>query len=62
MKNVRLTESKSMQFRFEAFNALNHGQFYGPTSVNGNISSSEFGRVISAAAPRILQIAAKFSF
>jgi hypothetical protein len=61
-KNVRLTETKSMQFRLEAFNAFNHAQFYGPASVDGNISSATFGQVISAAAPRQIQIATKFLF
>ena len=34
-KNVRLTESASVDIRIEAFNVFNHAQFYGPTSVNG---------------------------
>lgn len=62
LKDVQLKESKSLQFRMEAFNAFNHAQFFGPASVNGNISSPEFGRVVSAAPPRILQLGAKFSF
>jgi hypothetical protein len=62
LKDLRLSESKSLQFRLEAFNALNHAQFYGPAAVDGNISSPEFGRVVSAAPPRILQLAVKFSF
>jgi hypothetical protein len=62
LKDVRLTESKSLQVRLEAFNALNHAQFFGPASVNGNISSPLFGRVVSAAPPRILQLGAKFTF
>jgi hypothetical protein len=61
-KNLRLGESKSLQFRLEAFNVFNHAQFYGAGAVNGNISSTSFGSVVSAAAPRILQAAAKFYF
>jgi hypothetical protein len=61
-KNLPLTESKALLFRVEAFNVFNHTQFDGPTSVDGNIGSSTFGNVISAAAPRILQAALKFSF
>jgi len=61
-KNVKLTESKSFEFRMEAFNAFNHAQFYGPLSVDGNISDSTFGQVISAAPPRLLQAVAKFYF
>ena len=62
LKNLRLTESKSLQFRVEAFNVFNHAQFFGPQSVDGNISSSTFGQVVSAAAPRLLQAGAKFVF
>jgi hypothetical protein len=62
LKSVRLTEFKSLQFRFEGFNVFNHAQFYGPASVNGNINSSSFGDVVSAAAPRLMQAAVKFIF
>jgi hypothetical protein len=61
-KNLPLTESKSLLFRVEAFNVFNHTQFNGPTSVDGDIGSSTFGSAISAAPPRILQGAVKFSF
>jgi hypothetical protein len=43
----------------EAFNALNHTQFGQP---NSNVSSSNFGRITSAAAGRIVQLRAKFNF
>jgi hypothetical protein len=33
LKTTKLTESKSLEFRFETFNAFNHAQFSGPTSV-----------------------------
>jgi len=62
LKNLRLTESKSLQFRLEAFNVFNHAQFFGPQSVDGNISSATFGQVVSAAAPRLVQVGAKFTF
>jgi hypothetical protein len=61
-KNVPLSESKSLEFRLEAFNVFNHAQFYGPAAVNGNISSANFGQIVSAGAPRLMQMAAKFSF
>jgi hypothetical protein len=61
-KNLKLTESKSLEFRVEAFNAFNHAQFYGPSAVQGNIGSGNFGQIVSAAAPRLLQLAAKISF
>jgi len=62
LKSLHLTESKLVQFRVEAFNVTNHAQFYGAAAVNGNISSSSFGTVVSAAAPRLLQVAVKFYF
>jgi hypothetical protein len=62
LKTVPLTESKSLQFRLEAFNTLNHAQFFGPQAVDGNIDSSTFGEVISAAPPRLVQLGAKFFF
>lgn len=61
-KNWQFSESKSLQLRLDGFNAFNHAQFYGPNSVDGNISSATFGRVVSAAAPRLLQIAMKMVF
>ena len=62
LKNLPLTESKSLQFRLEGFNVFNHAQFYGPTAVNGNIGSATFGQVVSATAPRLAQLAVKFLF
>jgi len=62
LKNVRLTESKSLQFRIEAFNIFNHAEFFGPQAVDGNIESSTFGDVINAAPPRRVQVGAKFNF
>jgi len=61
-KNVRLTESRSLEFRIEAFNAFNHAQFYGPASVDGQVEDPNFGRIVGAAAPRLMQLAAKFNF
>jgi hypothetical protein len=62
LKNVRLTESKSLQFRVEGFNVFNHTQFFGPQAVDGNIASSTFGEVLSAQPARIVQLGAKFVF
>jgi Carboxypeptidase regulatory-like domain len=62
LKAVPFTESRSLQFRLESFNAFNHAQFYGPASVNGNINSTSFGEVVSAAPPRLMQAAVKFIF
>ncbi len=62
LKNTPLNESKSLQFRIEGFNLFNHTQFFGPQAVDGNIDSSTFGDVINAAAPRLVQVGAKFFF
>jgi hypothetical protein len=61
-KNVTLAEAKSLEFRVEAFNAFNHAQFYGPASVDGQVEDPNFGQIVSAQAPRLMQIAAKFNF
>ncbi|HTB13666.1 MAG TPA: TonB-dependent receptor [Bryobacteraceae bacterium] len=61
-RTVHLTESKSFDIRIEAFNAFNHAQFYGPSSVDGEINDSNFGRVVSASAPRLVQLGLKFKF
>jgi hypothetical protein len=62
-KNIRLAESKSLEFRAEAFNAFNHEQFYGPASVDGQVDDTQhFGDTVSAAAPRLAQLVAKFNF
>jgi len=76
MKELRLTESKMLNFRMEAFNIFNHAQFYGPGAVNGNVNelcsaaagasivadTSCFGYVVSAMPPRLMQAAIKFVF
>jgi len=60
LKDLRLTETKSLQFRFEFFNVFNHAQFNNPS---GNIlDTAVFGKVISARDPRIGQVAIKFLF
>jgi len=61
-KITKFTESRTLEIRFETFNAFNHAQFFGGSSVDGNISSATFGYVTHAAPPRISQVAAKFTF
>ena len=61
-KTIRISEFKSIDIRAEAFNVFNHAQFYGPASVDGVVNDSNFGNVVSAAAPRLIQVAAKFHF
>jgi hypothetical protein len=61
-KTVRLRDLKSLDIRLEAFNLFNHAQFYGPAAVDGEVNDANFGKVVSAAAPRLLQAALKFHF
>lgn len=64
LKDVKLTESMSLEFRAEFFNAFNHAEFYGLGSVDGYINDgpASFGLVTSAASPRIGQMGVKFLF
>ncbi len=61
-KVTPLHESTTLELRVEAFNVLNHGQFFGPAAVNGDISSSDFGQVQTASPPRLLQVATRVRF
>jgi hypothetical protein len=62
-KSLRLGGARSLNLRVEAFNAFNHTQFYGPASVDGQVEdTANFGKIVSAAAPRFVQLAAKYSF
>jgi hypothetical protein len=54
-----ITERMQFQLRFEFFNPLNHTNLNNPV---GGMTSSAFGKIQSAADPRILQFAGKFSF
>ncbi|HMF75141.1 MAG TPA: TonB-dependent receptor, partial [Bryobacteraceae bacterium] len=59
-RNIRLWESHSMLFRFEAFNSLNHPNWNTPSADARNPST--FGVVTTAKPMRQLQFAIKYSF
>jgi hypothetical protein len=61
MKNWEYRERYKLQFRWEAFNALNHPSFGQPDS---NPTDSNFGQItgIGAIAPRVMQGALKLTF
>jgi hypothetical protein len=58
-KNIRLTESKNLQFRAEFFNIFNRTNFRLPSS---DISSPTFGQIQAALQPRLIQFALKLLF
>ncbi len=62
LKHIALGRAHAIQLRLEAFNVFNTPQFYGAGAVDGNIVSATFGQIVRAAAPRQVQIAAKYSF
>ncbi|HZT76066.1 MAG TPA: TonB-dependent receptor [Vicinamibacterales bacterium] len=62
VKALPLNGARTLQLRLEVFNVFDHPQFYGPGAVDGNITSPTFGRIVAAAAPRLVQLAAKVTF
>ncbi len=61
-KLTPLHDDLSLEVKLEAFNVFNHGQFFGPAAVNGNISSANFGQIQAALPPRLLQLSARLRF
>ena len=59
-KNIRLYESHTLNFRMEAFNALNHPNWNAPSS--DARSPANFGVITSARTMRQLQFALKYVF
>ena len=58
-RNFRLTEAVQLQFRAESFNVANHPNFGLPVA---DMNSPNFGRILNAASPRLLQFALKLMF
>lgn len=59
LKNFRVQERWALQFRSEFFNLLNRPNFGQPNSL---LTSPVFGRILTAADPRILQLGLKVIF
>jgi hypothetical protein len=62
LKDTKITERVSAQFRAEAFNVFNHAQFNNPSGNFNNSGAGGFGFVTSSRDPRIMQLAVKFLF
>jgi Carboxypeptidase regulatory-like domain len=60
LKNIKFSESKRLQLRWEVFNVFNHTNF--TTFASTNITSSVFGQIGATRDPRTMQLAAKFYF
>jgi hypothetical protein len=58
-KLIPLTERFKLQLRGEFFNAFNHTLLNNPDT---SVADSNFGRITSARAPRIVQLALKLTF
>lgn len=58
-KDFRLNETMKFVIRAEAFNVTNSTRFNNP---NTDINSGNFGRILSARSPRIMQFGARFEF
>lgn len=59
LKNAKISDRYSLQFRAEFYNALNNVNFGAP---DGGLTDSSFGQITSAQDPRILQMALKVMF
>jgi hypothetical protein len=60
IKNTKVTEGTSVQFRAEFYNIWNHPQFNPPVD---DASTAFFGKIFSSSVPpRILQFALKYTF
>ena len=59
VRNFDFYGETRLQFRFEVFNVANHANLGLPVA---DLNSANFGRVLSAASPRLMQFALKLIF
>jgi outer membrane receptor protein involved in Fe transport len=59
LKNIRIVENQSFQFRAEAFNVWNHTNF---NNIDTTLDDGTTGQVLGAGEKRILQVALKYNF
>ena len=58
-RSFKLTETARLQFRAESFNVANHANFGLPVA---DLNSPNFGQILSAASPRLMQFALKLTY
>ncbi len=58
-RSFPFTEAQHIDFRAEAFNLFNVARFGNPITT---LSSGQFGQIITAGSPRIMQLALKYQF
>jgi hypothetical protein len=58
-RTFRLPQNRNLQFRWEVFNVLNHTNFNAPVTA---LNNANFGKILQAGDPRIMQAAVKFDF
>jgi hypothetical protein len=59
LKDIPITERMRTEFRFEAFNILNHANFGTPVH---QLTSGNFGKILTASDPRVIQFALRLAF
>ena len=59
LKRFPIREGMDLQYRAEAFNALNHANFSDPVATVTNVN---FGKILSAGSPRVIQMSLRFAF
>ncbi len=57
--NFKITHGSRLQFRAEAYSALNHTNY---NNVDRSLGDGTTGQVLGAAPPRILQLGLKYNF
>ena len=62
LKRTKFTESKSLEFRAELFNAFNHAQFLFVNPNNTGGFSGTFGQISQTRGPRLVQFGLKFYY
>jgi hypothetical protein len=58
-RTFQVRENQTFEFRAEAFNLPNH---LNPGNPNTSLNSQDFGKILSAGDPRIVQLALKYVF